>query len=161
MTQEARELGNYVKLSLPPEAPRPHARVPLATHGWLDSPARVLPPELAFLAAEGFSPETLLDAVNAPSRAVLPVDQLLSEGKISEEIYYRALAKYLGCEYYCGYPPLADAFDAVKGLRCGVAPLQASGVAPRMVIAPRAQSVSRLTEAKQTGAIRSSSVAVD
>jgi glycosyltransferase XagB len=160
MTENAYELSNYIKLSPDTGAYRPHARIPLPTREQPDLITRVLPPELAFLAAEGFSPELLLNAVVAASRAVLPVDQLLSEGKITEEFYYRALASHLGCQYYCGYPPLAHAFDAVKGLRCGVAPLQSSGTAPRMVIAPRAQFVARLIEATQSGAIRSGSFAL-
>jgi glycosyltransferase XagB len=160
MTENAYELSNYIKLSPHTGAYRPHARIPLPTREQPDLITRVLPPELAFLAAEGFSPELLLNAVVAASRAVLPVDQLLSEGKITEEFYYRALASHLGCQYYCGYPPLAHAFDAVKGLRCGVAPLQSSGTAPRMVIAPRAQFVARLIEATQSGAIRSGSFAL-
>jgi cellulose synthase/poly-beta-1,6-N-acetylglucosamine synthase-like glycosyltransferase len=158
MTENTYILGNYT--SLHTGAYRRDARIPLAPHEQADLITRGLPPELAFLAADGFSPEPLLNAVVAASRAVLPVDQLLSEGKITEELYYRALANHLGCQYYCGYPPLAHAFDAVKGLRCGVAPLQSSGASPRMVIAPRARFVSRLIEATQSGAIRSGSFAV-
>jgi glycosyltransferase XagB len=159
MTENTYELRNYTERSLHTGAHRPHARIPLPPPERADLIKRVLPPELAFLAAEGFSPEWLLNAVVAPSGSVLPVDQLLSEGKITEELYYRALANHLGCQYYSGYPPLADTFDAVKGLRCGVAPLQSSA-GPRMVIAPRAKSVSRLIEATQSGAIRSGSFAV-
>ena len=115
---------------------------------------------LAFLAAEGFSSEPLLNAVSAAPKTVPPVDQLLSEGKITEEAYYRALASHLGCQYYSGSPPFARAFDAVKGLRCGVAPLEARGAGPRMVIAPRARYVPRLIEATRSGTIRSGSFAV-
>jgi cellulose synthase/poly-beta-1,6-N-acetylglucosamine synthase-like glycosyltransferase len=115
---------------------------------------------LAFLAAEGFSSEPLLNAVSAAPKSVLPIDQLLSEGKITEEAYYRALASHLGCQYYCGDPPFARSFDAVKGLRCGVAPLESHGLGPRMVIAPRAKFVQRLIEATHSGAIRSGSFAV-
>ena len=160
MTEATYQVTNPEEPSLRTVVHRPHPRSSLLTREQVDLAARALPPELAFLAAEGFSREPLLDSIVAASRAVLPVDQLLSEGKITEEVYYRALANHLGCQYYRGYPPLADAFDAVKGLRCGVAPLQSSGAAPRMVIAPRAQSVSRLIEATQSGAIRSGSFAV-
>jgi hypothetical protein len=160
MTETTYQLANTEEPSLHTVIHRARARSPSPTHEQADLVSGALPPELAFLAAEGFSPEPLLDAVAAASGAVLPVDQLLSEGRITEEVYYRALANHLGCQYYCGYPPLADAFDAVKGLRCGVAPLKSSGAAPRMVIAPRTQSVSRLIEATQSGAIRSGSFAV-
>jgi hypothetical protein len=73
----------------------------LPSYEQADFVLRVLPPELAFLAAEGFSPEPLLNAVVAAPKAVRPLDQLLSEGKLTEEIYYRALASHLGCQYYC------------------------------------------------------------
>jgi hypothetical protein len=84
----------------------------------------------------------------------------LSEGKVTEEAYYRALASHLGCQYYCGEPPLARAFDAVKGLRCGVAPLEPSSAGPRIVVAPRAQFVPQLIDATLSGAIRSGSFAL-
>jgi glycosyltransferase XagB len=141
-------------------ARRSRDRASLPTHEHADLVARGLPPELAFLAAEGFSPEPLLNAVSTAPKAVLPVEQLLSEGKITEEVYYRALASHLGCQYYCGAPPLARTFDAVKGLRCGVGPLESRGPDPRMVVAPRAQFVPRLIEATQSGAIRSGSFAL-
>ena len=51
----------------------------LATHG--------LPPELAFLPAQGFSPEPLLRAVG--SAGVETLEELLSVGRIREEVYYR------------------------------------------------------------------------
>jgi cellulose synthase/poly-beta-1,6-N-acetylglucosamine synthase-like glycosyltransferase len=140
---------------------------PHRSRDWVSSPIRQhdlvvrgLPPELAFLAAEGFPPEPLLNAVSAAPRAVLPVDQLLNEGQITEEGYYRALASHLGCQYYSGDPPLAHTFDAVKALRCGAAPLETRGAGPRMVIAPRAQYVPRLIEATQSGAVRSGSFAL-
>ena len=102
---------------------RPFGRPMPRAHEQTDVAAR-LPPELAFLVAEGFPPERLLNALGSEPKAVRPVDKLLSEGLISEETYYRALARHLGCEYYNGEPPLAGAFDAMRGLRCGVAPLE-------------------------------------
>ena len=77
MTQTTRESRSYAKLLPHSGVPEPHARIPLSSHEQTYPAARGLPPELAFLAAEGFSPELLLDAVNAPSRGALPVDQLL------------------------------------------------------------------------------------
>jgi cellulose synthase/poly-beta-1,6-N-acetylglucosamine synthase-like glycosyltransferase len=146
-------------LHVGPHRPR-HPRIPPLIREQADLIGHILPPELAFLAPEGISSGPLLDAVVAASGAVDPVNQLLSEGNLTEEIYYRALADHLGCQYYCGYPPLARSFDAVKGLRCGVAPLEPSDAGPRMVVAPRAEFVSRLIEATQSGAIRSGSFAL-
>ena len=160
MTVSTNEGRNAPAPTLRASARSPHERASSPSHGHADHVARGLPPELAFLAAEGFPSEPLLNAVSAAPKTVLPVDQLLSEGKITEEAYYRALASHLGCQYYSGSPPFARAFDAVKGLRCGVAPLEARGAGPRMVIAPRAKFVPRLIEATRSGTIRSGSFAV-
>ena len=126
-----------------------------------DLVARELPLELAFLAGEDRrSPELMVEGVGATPGAVWPLVRLLSEGKIIEEAYYRALAIHLGCEYYSGDPPLAGSFDAVKGLRCGVGPLEARTARPRIVVAPHAQFVRRLIEATRSGSIRSGSFAL-
>jgi len=141
-------------------AHRVFGRISLRAHERADLIAPGLPPELAFLPAAGFSSEQLLDAVGAAPRTIRPVDALLSEGIIREEAYYRALARHLGCQYYWGEPPFARSFDAIKGLRCGVAPLDSRGEGPRAVIAPRAESVPLLIEASQSGRIRSGSFAL-
>jgi cellulose synthase/poly-beta-1,6-N-acetylglucosamine synthase-like glycosyltransferase len=116
-----------------------------------------LPPELAVLASQGFSPEVLANALGAKSRTAGPLAQLLSEGSITEEVYYHALADYLGCQYYSGDPPLARSFDVVKGLRCGVGRLERSSLGPQIVFAPHPQFVRRLIEATYSGTIRSGS----
>jgi glycosyltransferase XagB len=141
-------------------AHRPFGRASLRAHEQADFVAPGLPPELAFLPTEGFAPGQLLDAVGAAPKAVRPVDTLLGEGIIGEEAYYRALARHLGCQYYGGTPRFAHGFDAMKGLRCGVAPLDPRGKGPRAVIAPRAQFVPLLIEATQSGRIRSGAFAL-
>lgn len=125
-----------------------------------DLGTRELPLELAFLPADDFSPELMVESGGATPRAVWPLDRLLNEGKITEEAYYHALATHLGCEYYSGDPPLAGSFDAVKGLRCGVGPLEPRTARPRIVVAPNAQFVPRLIEATRSGSIRSGSFAL-
>ena len=74
-----------------------HDRVFLPDKEQADLAARELPLELAYLAGEDRSPELMLEGVGATPRAVWPLVRLLSEGKIIEEAYYRALAIYLGC----------------------------------------------------------------
>jgi glycosyltransferase XagB len=81
-------------------------------------------------------------------------------GFLHEDAYYGALARHLGCDYYRGDPPLASGFDAVKGLRCGVAPLEARSKGARAVIAPGARSVSRLIEMTSSGRFNPASFAV-
>jgi hypothetical protein len=97
MTKNTYEMSSNPRLSLRASAHRPQVRVSLSGHEHADLIARGLPPELAFLAAEGFSPEPLFNAVVAAPKAVRALDHLLSEGQITEEVYYRALASYLSC----------------------------------------------------------------
>ncbi len=137
----------------------PHSVSP-PYHGLTDAVARGLPQELAFLAADEFSPEALVEALGGTSPAVRPLNRLLSDGKITEEAYYQALASHLGCVYYRGDPPLADSFDAIKGLRCGVGTLEPRRAGPRIVIAPHPELVPRLIKATLSGSIRSGSFAL-
>jgi hypothetical protein len=160
MAGNPHELSKTPEPALGPGGRRALGRVSLRDHDYADLAAPGLPPELAFLPAEGFSSGQLLDAVAAASKTVQPLDILLSVGAISEEAYYRALARHLGCPYYWGQPPFARGFDAVKGLRCGVAPLDPRGQGPRAVIAPRSQFVPLLIDATQFGRIRSGSFAL-
>ena len=137
-----------------------HDRVFLPDRKQADLAAPELPRELAFLADEDLSSELMGEDGGATPRAIFSLHCLLSEGKIGEETYYRALAVYLGCEYYSGDPPLASSFDAIKGLRCGVGPLEPQTAGPRIVVAPNAQFVPRLIEATRSGSIRSGSFAL-
>src|SRR6185437_5427771 len=134
MAGNPRERGQPVAFASHEGVERPRDRAHPHGHARAELTAPFAPPELAFLAAEGFPPEPLLYALSAAPRGVRPVDCLLNEGKLTEEAYYRSLASHLGCQYYCGDPPLASAFDAVKGLRCGVAPLEPRSAGPRFVV---------------------------
>jgi cellulose synthase/poly-beta-1,6-N-acetylglucosamine synthase-like glycosyltransferase len=160
MTRRTSSLGE-IQVSSPHEGANwPHDRTSVPNHEHAVLVSSGLPKELAFLAGEGFSPELLVETVGATPTAVRPLNRLLSDGKITEEAYYRALASHLGCMYYNGDPPLAASFDAVKGLRCGVGALEPKKAWPRVVIAPDAQFVPRLIEATVSGSIRSRSFAL-
>ena len=123
-------------------------------------PPPALPPELGFIAGQSLSPQSLMSAVKAAPLGVRPLDALLNEGIVHEDAYYGALARHLGCDYYRGDPPFASGFDAVRGLRCGVAPLEERSKGARAVIAPGARSVSRLIEMASSGRLRPTSFAV-
>ncbi|HZZ63628.1 MAG TPA: glycosyltransferase [Roseiarcus sp.] len=99
-------------------------------------------------------------ALATTPQGVEPLDALLGEGIVAEEHYYHALAQYLGCAYFVGEQPFAKHFDAVKGLRCGVAPLAPHGGGPRAVIAPRAPLVPGLIEMRASGRLAPESFAV-
>jgi hypothetical protein len=119
-----------------------------------------LSPELGFIAGQGLSPQSLLSVMNGAPMGVRPLDALLNEGILHEDAYYGALARHLGCDYYRGDPPFASGFDAVRGLRCGVGPLDGHGHHARAVIAPDARSVSRLIEMTSSGRLHPASFAV-
>ena len=121
---------------------------------------RSLPLELAFVTRHGVPTDRLLSVLDAAPLGVGPLDAILGEGVIHEEEYYQALAQHLGCEYYFGDPFFAEQFDALKGLRCGVAPLAARGDGPRAVIAPRGSSVTRLIEMTLSGQLHPQSFAI-
>jgi len=123
-------------------------------------PPPALPLELGFIAGQGLSPQSLMSAVKAAPLGVRPLDALLNEGILHEDAYYGALARHLGCDYYRGDPPFAAGFDAVRGLRCGVAPLEERSRSARAVIAPSARSVSRLIEMTSSGRLHPASFAV-
>ena len=160
MTRSTSNLSDAQGLLPTAESRWSHDRAFLPDKAQADLVARELPLELAFLAGEDLSSELMVGGEGATPRAIWSLDWLLSEGKIIEEAYYRALAIHLGCEYYSGDPPLASTFDAVKGLRCGVGPLEARAAGPRIVVAPPAQFVPRLIEATRSGSIRSGSFAL-
>jgi cellulose synthase/poly-beta-1,6-N-acetylglucosamine synthase-like glycosyltransferase len=126
-----------------------------------DTRAAVLPPELGFIAAgHGVSPQRLLAALETAPHGVRPLDAVLKEGILPEDVYYRALARHLGCEYYSGDQPFGPGFDAVKSLQTGVAPLYGGGRSARAVIAPGARSVSGLIEMTASGRLHPTSFAL-
>ena len=161
MTRSTTNPSNAQGLLPSAESRWSHDRAFLADKAQADLAPRELPLELAFLAGADLSSELMVDGVGATPRAIWSLDWLLSEGKIIEEAYYRALAIHLGCEYYSGDPPLAEFFRRCsKGLRCGVGLLEARAAGPRIVVAPPAQFVPRLIEATRSGSIRSGSFAL-
>lgn len=125
-----------------------------------DARGTPIPPELDFLVLHGVPSERLFAAVRSAPQGVTPLEVLLSEGAVSEETYYCALATRLGCAYYRGDPPFAANLDSVKSLRCGVAPLAGGASDVRAVIAPRGRSVSDLIERTLSGRLHGSSFAI-
>ena len=107
-----------------------------------------------------YPPDQMLRALAARPGGVEPLDALLAEGLVSEEQYYRGLARHLGCAYYDGELSFAGHFDAIKSLRSGVAPLAGDDRGPHAVIAPRAQHVPRLIESRAAGLLHPGAFAV-
>ena len=81
-----------------------------------------LPPEIDFLTAEGIAPVLLEQAAaRASKQGVTAESLLLAEGLIDENVYYRALARRLGCPFIEGAVALAPGFDYRAALRANVA----------------------------------------
>lgn len=103
------------------------------------------PPEIAFLAAEGFSPSTLdLAARRARAQGVGGEQVLIAEGIVAEDIYYRALARRLGCVFIDRAVALAPGFDYRAALRAGVARADPRHEKFDWLMAPRGGEIRRL-----------------
>ena len=104
-----------------------------------------LPPEIAFLAAQGAPLDWLQRSAIAASREGVSAEQaLLGEERIDEESYYRALARQLRVPFYRGEIPIAATVEADPAIACGVAPLAANRARLRVAVAPRGAAINYL-----------------
>lgn len=114
-------------------------------------PAGSLPPEIAFLAAEGVDPRLLVRAAAMARQAGTDAaSPLLYAGLIDEEGYYRALARTLGAPFLAGPIPFAAPLPYPHCLRAGAAPL-APGAGAALVLAPRGSSIAPLLAGRCAG----------
>ncbi|MCJ2036524.1 glycosyltransferase family 2 protein [Methylobacterium sp. J-068] len=106
--------------------------------------AAALPPEIAFLAAEGFDPARLAEAA-ALARAcgADAATALMSADLIGEEAYYRALARALGAPFLAGDLRLGEGTRYPESLVAGLAPL-ARPAGAAFVCAPRGPAIAAL-----------------
>lgn len=109
--------------------------------------ADALPPEIAFLPAEGADGGLLARAARlARESGTDAATALLRSGLMSEERYYRALARRLGLAYLDGPIGLGAALAFPDTLRAGLAPL-AAGAEAACVLAPDTAHVAALLSA--------------
>lgn len=105
-----------------------------------------LPPEIGFLAAEGIAPDILARAVDlARHSGTDAATALLHAGLVSEESFYRALARRLGTAFLAEPVPLRGDLRYPQCLAVGAALLEAEPC--RVVAAPRGLAVARLIAA--------------
>ncbi|GJE39006.1 glycosyltransferase family 2 protein [Methylobacterium persicinum] len=103
-----------------------------------------LPPEIAFLAAEGVDPRLLARAAAMAEQAGTDAaTALLHGGLMAEETYYRALARALRTPFLDGKIPFGAGLRYPDCLMAGLA-LLAPGSAAAAVIAPRGAAVAEL-----------------
>ncbi|MGU3361852.1 glycosyltransferase family 2 protein [Methylobacterium sp. M6A4_1b] len=117
--------------------------------GTSDERPASLPPEIAFLARQGFDPGLLAQAA-ALARACGSdaATALIHADLITEEAYYRALAAALGVPFLAGDLRLGEDTHFPDSLVAGIAPLCPSGSrafhGPRTVRAPRGAAIAAL-----------------
>ncbi len=110
--------------------------------------AVALPPEIAFLLAQGFAPAVLTKAVaDARASGSDAATALMNAGLIAEETYYRALAQALGAPFLAGDITLGEGARFPESLIAGAAPL-APGSAAALVLAPRGRAIVELLEGR-------------
>jgi cellulose synthase/poly-beta-1,6-N-acetylglucosamine synthase-like glycosyltransferase len=103
-----------------------------------------LPPEIAFLAAEGVDAALLRRAAAlAEASGTDAATALLRAGLMDEEPYYRALARALDAAYLDGPIPLGMGARFPDSLSLGMAPLVLGASAPA-VLAPRGRQIAEL-----------------
>ena len=104
--------------------------------------ADALPPELAFLVAQGVSPELLQRAARVAEEADVTGEAALFGLGFSDERYHRLLARHLGVPYLRHPPVLAqDGFDIVARAAAGWAPLASNPGGVRHVLAARGEAL--------------------
>ena len=103
-----------------------------------------LPPEIAFLRAEGVDSRLLDQAAAAAARAGTDAaTALLNAGLMEEAAYYRALARALGAPYLAGPIPFGPGLRFPESVVAGLA-LLAPGSVTACVLAPRGRVIAAL-----------------
>ncbi|MGO4869026.1 MAG: glycosyltransferase [Roseiarcus sp.] len=109
-------------------------------------------PEIAFLVSQGVGPGVLLQAMRIAERCGVGADAaLLGEGLVTDEVYYRALARHLRVPYFGGKLAIAAGVDPAPAMASGIATLAPNGLGLRAVVAPRGASVRVLVAAAAAG----------
>lgn len=112
-----------------------------------------LPTEIGFLAEAGVDLDMLCWAARRARYQGVGADELLiAEGLVTEDFYYRALARRLNCPCLDGPATLAPGFDYRAALRASVARADSSREAFDWVLSPRGRQVAELLA--MPGAVR-------
>jgi glycosyltransferase XagB len=113
----------------------------------------VLPPEIAFLQAEGIDDRVLRRAAaDAATAGTDAATALLNAGLMAESAYYRALARALGAPYLDGPIAFGLGLAFPGSLVTGLAPLALGSVAP-CVLAPRGRVIAELLAGRRRAAV--------
>ena len=110
------------------------------------APTMSLPPEIAFLRAEGIDARLLTRAArDAAAAGTDAATALLNSGLMEETAYYRALARRLGAPFLGGPIPFGLGLRFPDSLVAGLAPLALGSVAA-CVLAPRGRLIAELLD---------------
>ncbi len=91
----------------------------------------------------------LLAATKAARCGVSSEQALLGEGLMSEEDFYRALARHLRAPYFCGELAISPNTVPAKAVASGIAPLAPNKLGLRVVLAPRGEAIGLLLMAAE------------
>jgi cellulose synthase/poly-beta-1,6-N-acetylglucosamine synthase-like glycosyltransferase len=109
------------------------------------TPGADLPPELAFLADEGVGAARLRGVAASASIAGVSGEAALLASGVSDETYYRLLARHLGVPYLEEpLPLLLDRADCGAASAAGAARLAPNRRRLHLVLAPRGEALRRL-----------------
>lgn len=123
----------------------------LASAAFPTGNAPALPPEIGFLAGQGFDPARLAEAAAlARTCGGDAATALIQADLIGEEAYYRALARALGAPFLGSDLRLGEGTRFPDSLVAGLAPLARPGPAA-FVRAPRGPAVAALLREGGTG----------
>jgi len=104
--------------------------------------ASALPGEIAFLASYGIAPAVLIEAGALSRRlGVAPAKALLSQGQVTDLVYYSALARRLGVPFVATLPTLCETPSHSLLAGAPIAPLPGG---QRYLIAPEGDSLTSL-----------------
>lgn len=107
-----------------------------------------LPVEIGFLLAEGVAPAGLVEAAaRAEACGSDAATVLVATGTVSEDAYYRALARALGAPFLSEPLPLGPGTRYPESLVAGLAPLL-PGTGAAFVYAPRGRAIRELLEGR-------------
>ncbi len=128
------------------DQPRPAAPASSPARGGLR-----LPPEIGFLVHYGVSAAHLAIAARTAQAQGVTADRvLLAEGQISEDQFYRALARHLRLAFVDGAAALDSRATYPRTIETGIAPL-AAGQKAALLLAPRGVANAQLIADRRPG----------
>lgn len=112
----------------------------------VDAGGQPIAPEIAFLEQHGVRPELLRAATGIAERCAVPPDEaLIKSGLVSEEAFFRALARQVGAPFADTRLPVHARARFPEAILAGLVPLEGEGApGPSFAFAPRGDALAGL-----------------